>query len=118
MTPVLGAAAGTVVCVNINKNTTKTCSEGPGEVKIDHGNGYFSIYLHLSSATVKAKDKVIAQQQIGISGNTGACTLKNQPPCPHLHFEVRQGTTPVDPYGWWQGKTSDPYTPAIVNLWK
>jgi RHS repeat-associated protein len=43
---------------------------------------------------------------------------------PHLHFEVHKilkgGEVPVDPYGWWQGKTADPYTPQAVNvnLWK
>lgn len=129
-TKVLAAAAGTVVCVNISTIIVPPCTEGPGEIKIDHANGYFTIYLHLfsncvnpsdPSTCVNPGDSVGSQQQIGISGDTGA-KLK-----PHLHFEVREGVTgstcgskcfPVDPYGW-KGLGSDPYTRAVnINLWK
>jgi N-acetylneuraminic acid mutarotase len=134
MTPVLAAADGTVVCVNISTVLKYPCTEGPGEIKIDHSNGYFSIYMHLSSNCdstgsncVNAKDKVTSGQQIGISGSTGACTPKK--PCPHLHFEVRKRLSgskclastcvPVDPYGW-TSSGSDPYLPRAtnINLWK
>ena len=119
--PVLAAANGQVVCVNISTATKAPCNEGPGEVKIDHGNGYFTVYLHLSSSAVNSSDYVTSQQQIGISGKTGTGG-------PHLHFEVRQGTAgskcpaqtciPVDPYGW-TGTGSDPYTRAVnINLWQ
>jgi murein DD-endopeptidase MepM/ murein hydrolase activator NlpD len=114
--PVLAVAAGTVICVNISVTPTQLCHEGPGEIKIDHGNRYFTIYLHLSSSSVRAGDLVANQQQIGISGSTGVCT--QQAPCPHLHFEVRKGAAgstcltskcvPVDPYGWRGGNWTAP----------
>jgi autotransporter-associated beta strand protein len=120
--PVLAAASGTVVCVNIDTQLKAPCTEGPGEIKIDHGNGYFTIYLHLSSSLVTARNTISSQQQIGVSGDTGV------PGNPHLHFEVRQRVTgstclvskcfPVDPYGW-AGTGTDPYTRAPnVYLWQ
>jgi len=123
--PVLAAADGTVVCVRVPSNCTdltpvQYCDEGPGEIKIDHGNGYFSIYLHLSSSLVVANQPVTIGQQIGVSGDTGVCGS------PHLHFEVRNGVAggtcprppacvPVDPYGW-TGSGTDPYFPRAVNI--
>jgi glycine rich protein/peptidase M23-like protein/concanavalin A-like lectin/glucanase superfamily protein len=125
-TNVLAAADGKVVCadqiLSPNVSTTK-CTEGKGqgEVKIDHGNGYFSIYLHLGQIFVSTGQQVTGGQTvIGISGHTGIGTG------PHLHFEVRrllpgQGVpVPVDPYGWQppDGRP-DPYSRAInINLWK
>lgn len=111
-TPVVAAAPGTVVCVNISTKTKAPCIEGPGEIKIEHSGGYYTVYLHLSATNVSAGDSVAAQQQIGVSGNTGAEGGA------HLHFEVRQGATPVDPYGW-SGTSPDPYTRAVnINLWQ
>jgi hypothetical protein len=51
-------------------------------VLIDHQNGYYSHYQHLSSFSVKAGDTVNSGQQIGVSGNTGNSTG------PHLHFGI------------------------------
>jgi N-acetylneuraminic acid mutarotase len=103
ITPVLAAADCTVVCVDTVKKPN-LCQEGPGEIKIDHQNGNFTIYLHLglSAISVATKDKVSRGQQIGMSGSTGS------PGGPHLHFEVRKVVlvgkkkqeVPVDPYGW------------------
>jgi uncharacterized repeat protein (TIGR03803 family) len=120
---VFAAAGGTVVCVNISGKPKGLCSEGPGEIKVDHGNGYFTIYLHLSQALVAAGNTVTNLQQLGVSGDTG---VEGNP---HLHFEVRKGTTgsscasaqtciPVDPYGW-TGSGADPYTRGVnINLWQ
>ena len=123
---VLASASGTVVCVSLRimdgadmdrVENGGACTEGntQGEIKIDHGNGYSTIYLHLSSAEVHAGDEVVAHEKIGVSGETGS------PGAPHLHFEVRKDTSgvlvPVDPYGW-AGEGVDPYTRAInIYLW-
>jgi hypothetical protein len=126
---VLAAAPGTVGCVSLkisngadmdrieNGSGLYACTEGrkKGEIKIDHGNGYFTIYLHLSTAKVHAGDMVKRGQKIALSGETGS------PGAPHLHFEVRKNIdgilVPVDPYGW-EGHGVDPYTSAVnVNLW-
>ena len=105
----LAAASGVVTCAR-----RSGCPEGPRAVRIDHRNGYSTIYLHLSKIKVKKGDEVTGGQTvIGISGYVGA---KGNP---HLHFEVRlnEGSIPVDPYGW-RGEGPDPYTRATnVNLW-
>jgi hypothetical protein len=82
-----------------------------GTIKIDHGGGYETWYLHLARYDVVVGATVAAGQQIGIAGETGA------PNAPHLHFEVRFNGVPVDPYGW-QGSYPDPYVAATNHvLW-
>jgi murein DD-endopeptidase MepM/ murein hydrolase activator NlpD len=51
-------------------------------VVVDDGNGYRSLYVHLSKSHVKAGDKVTAGQVIGREGATG-----NASGC-HLHYEL------------------------------
>lgn len=60
-------------------------------VIIDHGDGVFTRYGHLSEFTVSAGDYVEQGEQIALSGNTGRSTG------PHLHFEIRPGDEAVDP---------------------
>lgn len=112
-TEVVAAAPGVVRVACPKRN----CPEGPGEVKIEHAGGYFTIYLHLSRITVTEDQEVGAGQVIGVSGDQGAEGN------PHLHFEVRKDIgggviVPVDPYGW-GGTGLDPYTRAVnIKLWK
>ena len=61
-------------------------------VKIDHGNGYYTLYAHLSDVTVKLGQQVAKGQVIGHMGNTGNSYGT------HLHFEVRKGASNcIDP---------------------
>lgn len=60
-------------------------------VVIDHGQGLFSLYLHLSEFRVKEGDQVDTGQLIGVSGGSGRATG------PHLHLALR-----------WQGVYLDP----------
>jgi len=52
-------------------------------VMIDHGNGYQSLYAHLSSWNVSCGSSVYQGAVIGAAGSTGNSTG------PHLHFEIR-----------------------------
>jgi murein DD-endopeptidase MepM/ murein hydrolase activator NlpD len=52
-------------------------------VMIDHGNGYQSLYAHLSSWKVSCGASVYQGSVIGLAGSTGNSTG------PHLHFEIR-----------------------------
>lgn len=52
-------------------------------VFIDHGNGYSTLYAHLSSISVRCGQSVYQGGAIGAAGSTGNSTG------PHLHFEVR-----------------------------
>jgi murein DD-endopeptidase MepM/ murein hydrolase activator NlpD len=61
-------------------------------VQIDHGNGYVTIYAHLSQINVSVCTPVGQGAVIGAAGNTGNSFGA------HLHFEVRQGGSNVNPY--------------------
>ena len=60
-------------------------------VIIDHRNGLATLYGHQSKVNVTVGQKVATGQVIGFVGQTGMATG------PHLHFEVREFGTPVDP---------------------
>ncbi|MCL4261061.1 MAG: peptidoglycan DD-metalloendopeptidase family protein [Anaerolineales bacterium] len=61
-------------------------------IQIDHGNGYSTIYAHLSVIGVGVCHSVSAGQWIGSAGNTGNSQGA------HLHFEVRQGGGSINPW--------------------
>ena len=61
-------------------------------VMIDHGNGYATLYAHLSQINVVRCQGVYAGNLIALSGNTGNSFGA------HLHFEVRQGGGFISPW--------------------
>jgi murein DD-endopeptidase MepM/ murein hydrolase activator NlpD len=61
-------------------------------VVIDHGNGIETYYAHLSQFEILPGQEVRRGQVIALSGGTGHATG------PHLHYEVRIGGVPVNPY--------------------
>ena len=64
-------------------------------VVIEHGNGYYSIYSHLNSATVKLGADITKGQTIGGVGG------QNSDYGPHLHFEIRgENQIALDPADW------------------
>ncbi len=82
-TPVVAADAGRVMFAGVG---------GYGiYVEIDHGNGFTTLYGHLSKTEVSAGELVSAGQLIGLMGMTGRATG------PHLHFEVRYHGVPQNP---------------------
>ncbi len=84
--PVVAAASGTVIVAKYN-------SAYGNYVVIDHGGGITTLYAHSSKLEVKVGDNVKAGQEIMKIGTTGYSTG------PHLHFEVRENGTYVDPIG-------------------
>lgn len=65
-------------------------------VQIDHGNGWVTVYAHLSQINVGVCSVVGQGTLIGYSGNTGNSFGA------HLHFEIRIGGSNVNPYSYVQ----------------
>jgi len=66
--------------------------EGYGNiVLVDIGGGFEALYAHLSQVDAKPGDVVTTGRLLGLAGCTGYCTGT------HLHFELREGGTAVDP---------------------
>jgi murein DD-endopeptidase MepM/ murein hydrolase activator NlpD len=87
--PVYAAASGHVISTicYLGNAGTGTCASW-GALAINHGNGYFSQYLHMNTTIpVSAGQFIAAGQQIGtVGGRCGSgCSLPA-----HLHFEVRR----------------------------
>lgn len=60
-------------------------------VLVQHRNGYVTAYAHNSRIDVRRGDRVSRGDIIARAGSTGDVDT------PQLHFEIRRGTTPVDP---------------------
>jgi len=102
---------------------SKECGNG---VRIEHAGGITTQYCHLrkGSVLVAAGAHVAQGQQLGLVG------LSGQTQFPHLHFQVEQGKTVIDPFAGlarkaacgvgeaplWAQKTLDalPYQPTAV----
>jgi len=65
-------------------------------VKVNHGNGYETLYAHDEKLLVKPGDIVKKGQIIALSGNSGRSTG------PHVHFEVHKNGRVVDPSSYVQ----------------
>jgi murein DD-endopeptidase MepM/ murein hydrolase activator NlpD len=84
-TPVKAAETGTVAYAGSEV-------KGYGNlVLIRHDNGFVSAYAHNGEIAVKRGDRVKRGQVVAKSGQSGNVTS------PQLHFEIRKGSTPVDP---------------------
>ena len=84
--PVVAAAAGIVKFAGGDA----CCSYGY-YVIVDHGNGFETLYAHLSKLSVSAGQRVSQGQQLGLGGSTGYATGA------HLHFEMRYQGGIVNP---------------------
>lgn len=90
--PIYAVQSGYVYQIETNRHKSSGLA-----VYIDHGNGYYTIYMHLSKILVSAGQTVSREQQVGLMGSTGDSTGT------HLHLGVYvggkpyQGGTPVNP---------------------
>ena len=66
-------------------------------VLVRHSNGYVTAYAHASELMVKRGDTIKRGQTIAKSGQTGGVSS------PQLHFEIRKGSSPVDPMQFLNG---------------
>jgi murein DD-endopeptidase MepM/ murein hydrolase activator NlpD len=66
-------------------------------VLVRHSNGYVTAYAHASELLVKRGDAIKRGQVIAKSGQSGEVGS------PQLHFEIRKGSTPVDPLQFLNG---------------
>lgn len=83
-TPIHAAAEGEAIFSGVQR--------GYGNLVIlRHEGGWVTIYAHNRKNLVREGDRVRQGQVIGEVGRTGRATG------PHVHFEVRQGTKPIDP---------------------
>lgn len=82
---VFATADGTVTSVAMRNSTSGQT------VTIDHGNGYETLYGHLSRILVHKGQRVRRGDIIALSGDTGLSLA------PHLHYEVRLNGMRVDP---------------------
>ncbi len=96
--PISAAEAGTVIMTNntcthnYGKDYSCGCGGGYGNfVIIDHGNGFLTLYGHMTKTEVSEGDKVKCGQEIGLMGSTGWSTGS------HLHFELRFGGYVTNP---------------------
>ena len=82
--PVVATANGKVV------ESGENASYG-NVIRLDHRNGFETLYAHLSRRYVQDGEWVKQGQQIGAVGATGRATGN------HLHYEIRVNGTPVNP---------------------
>jgi murein DD-endopeptidase MepM/ murein hydrolase activator NlpD len=69
-------------------------------VLIKHAGGYTTAYAHADRLVVTRGDFVARGQVIGYTGQTGDVSA------PQLHFEIRSGTSPVNPRGYLNSTTA------------
>lgn len=87
-TPIYATRAGTVT-------TASYQAGGAGNyVSINHGDGFASIYMHMTHYVVSAGQSVSQGQVIGYVGSTGISTG------PHLHFGISYAGTYVNPLAY------------------
>ena len=90
--PIVAVLAGEVAAASYN-------ASGGNFVRIDHGNGFMTVYCHCSKLLVSEGDHVKQGQTIALCGSTGVSTGA------HLHFAVVSNGTYIDPepYLEWLG---------------
>lgn len=84
-TPVYAPANGVVKYAGYQTKLGNT-------VIIDHGNGMRTYFGHLSKIKVKKGQRINRHNLIGLVGSSGYSTG------PHLHYEIRIGKSPTNPY--------------------
>ena len=93
----MSAPQGTPIYAAKSGKVTKTSYQAGGAgyyVSINHGDGFSSVYMHMTHYIVSPGDYVSAGQVIGYVGSTGGSTG------PHLHFGIAYNGTYVNPMNY------------------
>lgn len=92
----IGAPMGTeILCVAPGRVEYVSTLPGYGNcIIVRHGGGYYTLYAHAAEIRVSAGERVEQGRVLGTVGNTGSVSGSS------LHFEIRQGTKPLDPSHW------------------
>ncbi len=98
------ATADGVVSDVVKKTTSGTT------IIISHGNGYETVYGHLSKANVSKGARVRRGDIIALSGNTGLSLA------PHLHYEVIHNGMRVDPIHYFFMELSPAQYQKIIRI--
>ena len=101
-TPIYATGDGVIKVVK------KTYASG-NMIRLDHGFGYTTLYLHMDRFNVKKGQKVKRGEIIGYVGNTGKSTA------PHLHYEVHKDGRKVNPvHYFFQDLQADEYEKILI----
>lgn len=109
---VVAHSSGVVVLVQTGRvnNQGSIGNESYGNfVKIDHGNGWQTLYAHLQTVDVVVGEEVIQGQLIGTMGNTGNSYGA------HLHFEVWKNNVRIDPYKYLDRNLLERVTGTVIR---
>jgi hypothetical protein len=94
--PIFAALDGTVIEAHDGEfdMNTGNGTDNPNFVRLSHGNGLRTLYLHMKkdSVAVSVGQQVKAGQQIGLTGSSGLSTA------PHLHFESSVNGVVFEPF--------------------
>jgi len=82
--PIVASAPGVVMASGYERRYGRV-------VKIEHGNGFVTVYAHNDENMVEIGDRVVTGQRIASVGRTGRATTH------HLHFEIRRGELAYNP---------------------
>ncbi len=113
---VIATRSGTVVVAVDGHRDNAGLNDGEGcgnYIKIDHGDGFTSLYCHLKQGSVSKYVTVgmsVSQGQIiALSGNSGRTTG------PHLHFGISEGGTVRNPFDFISTEMPRPKTNNCKN---
>jgi hypothetical protein len=124
---VIAAAAGTII-QKADGNFDRNCASNTmtaNSIIIQHADGTYALYWHMKSNSVTSKvvgQTVVQGEYLGIAGSSGSSSG------PHLHFEIRTGSTSTtykDPFSgpcntlnansWWANQK--PHTdPTVIKV--
>ncbi len=85
--------------LDANTNKKKRFSPANGKsVKVQAGDGWVYIYIHLSRVDVEIGDRVSYETRVGLSGISG--NAQEFPDNPHVHIAMRKNGVVVNPYNY------------------